>query len=727
MSRRKSSGSIYFVLYLAVIIELLIIIVERDEAEDKLIKRERESREIIQEILMQMQVGAGNATVTSRITDEVALVSAEAVAASGIPYQQHRTYNVEIGVSDGTSLMKENDDENDDEHDSSPLRIKQLSNVQDIRYELYFYPSNDDDAPDYSAPEWKSLAEGALKLNTDAMKGWTLPVYTASDGMNALQSYAPSNAPPIQYNDTLTASIARQHGGKITARLFTVQFQPSQAGWYKLRVSSESNRILGVSGDAASDRTDDDGEATVNIGAMSLSVAKIKKVHQLLFRELEDFGIPSLQDFAETKSEEQLDKLEERFAETRKTIEEKTSNKRERKALLHKTALYHDLSKLLTPQLARSFEQNQGAMEILVRVTKPPIAVVQPYISLPSEVYCFDNLKPTFPFSVGPLYGDAVPKVEIVNTQGKRFAVSLQRRDALASNTPTDKSVVAGSKGASVPFLAKALDAIPAGNYTLRVSHTVQGIDRTEEGQLRVFPARLKNKSSVAGRFEWMYYGSTLIINAEPDCESVIPANQFRVYVGYDAGNLTQTQGLSARLPVLAKAKKIVGKVTWISPFTQEEAEIFPITEGIPKQREPDIDLSRAFVHKVSGDLEKMTVEIRGISITPSTVDVGSKSGTPADLTALQMSQIALSADPVGFTLGSSRLQDMGDGLYAAVFTIEGIVKKLKEPLEVTGTLGFTITAQMRNSFNGTLSRTARWEHSIPFAHTIQPPRKRKR
>lgn len=723
MSRPKTSGNIYFVLYLAVIIELLIIIVERDDAEDKLIKRERESREIIQEILMQMQVGAGNATVTSRITDEVALVSAEAVAASGIPYQQHRSYNVEIGVSDGASLMKEHDEG----EISSSLRIKQLSNVQDIRYEIYSYPSNDADAPDYNAPEWQQLAKSGLILNTDAMKGWALPVYVMSDDMNTLRNYAPANTQPIRYNDTLTASIARQHDGKITARLFTVQFQPPQAGWYKLRVSSESNRILGVSGDALSDHLKDESEATVNIGAMSLSVAKIKKVHQLLFRELEDFGIPSFQDFAETKSEGQIDRLEQRFAVTRGNIEEKISNKRERKALLHKTSLYHDLSKLLTPQLARKFEQNQGAMEILVRVTKPPIAIVQPYISLPSEVYCFDNLKATFPFSVGPLYGDALPKVEIVDAKGKRFAVSLQQRDVLASNSKDDNSMSVVGKGASVPFIARALDAIPAGNYILRVSHTVQGISRTEEGQLKIFPARLKNRSSVAGRLEWMHYGSTLIINAEPDCESVIPANQFRVYVGYDARNLTAIQGLSARLPVIAKANRIVTKVTWVSPFTQEEAEILPLTEGIPKQREPDIDLSRAFIHKVSGDLEKITVEVRGINISPSTVDVGGKSGTPADITDIQLSQESLTCDPVGFSLNNARLQDMSDGLYACIFTIEGIPKKLKESLEVNGTIGFTITAQMRNSFNGTLSRTAQWEYSTPFSYTIQPPKKRKK
>jgi len=722
MSRHKSTGNIYFVLYLAVILELLLIIVERDEAEDKLIKRDRESREIIQEILMQMQVGAGNATVTSRITDEVALVSAEAVAASGIPYQQHRVYNVEIGVSDGATLMKESEED----EVASPLRIKQLSNVQDIRYEIFSYPSNDADAPDYNAPEWKPLAASGLALNTDAMQSWSLPKYSIREGMNTLQTYAPPNTSPIQYNDTLTATVARQHGGKITARIFTAQFQPQEAGWYKLRISSETNRILGVSGDGSSDRASEEGEATVNIGAMSLSVPKIKKVQSILFKELDDFGVPSYQDFLDVRTQEQQKMLDKRFEDARFIIEEKISTKRERKTFLHKTALYNDLSKLLTPQMAHNFEQNQGAMEILVRVTKPPIAIVQPYISLPSEVYTFDNLKAAFPFSVGPLYGDAVPKVEILGAQGKRYAVSLQRRDILAARV-ADESTIVSDKGASVPFLASALDLIPVGTYTIRVSHTVQGIDRSEEGLLRVFPARLKNRTSVAGRMQWLYYGSTLVINAEPDCESVIPANQFRVYVGYDPNSLTATQGLSARLPVIAKTKKVFAKVTWISPTTKEESELLPLTEGIPQQREPDIDLSRAFIYKVSGNLDRMTVEVRGMSITPSTVDAGGKSGAQTDISSVLISQESITSDPAGFTLQNSKLLDMGDGQYAAMFTIEGFVKKLKEPLEVNGTLSFTVTAQMRNPVNGIPSRTARWEYSSPYTYTIQPPRKGKR
>ena len=44
---KGGAGKVYFVLYLAVILELLIIIVERDEAEEHLIRKQKEAEEIV--------------------------------------------------------------------------------------------------------------------------------------------------------------------------------------------------------------------------------------------------------------------------------------------------------------------------------------------------------------------------------------------------------------------------------------------------------------------------------------------------------------------------------------------------------------------------------------------------------------------------------------------------------------------------------------------------------
>jgi hypothetical protein len=53
------AGKVYFVLYLAVVLELLIIIVERDEAEEGLLQKQKETMQIVESILSQLQSGAG--------------------------------------------------------------------------------------------------------------------------------------------------------------------------------------------------------------------------------------------------------------------------------------------------------------------------------------------------------------------------------------------------------------------------------------------------------------------------------------------------------------------------------------------------------------------------------------------------------------------------------------------------------------------------------------------
>lgn len=56
---KGGAGKVYFVLYLAVVLELLIIIVERDEAEEHLHKKQKEAMKIVQSILSQLQSGSG--------------------------------------------------------------------------------------------------------------------------------------------------------------------------------------------------------------------------------------------------------------------------------------------------------------------------------------------------------------------------------------------------------------------------------------------------------------------------------------------------------------------------------------------------------------------------------------------------------------------------------------------------------------------------------------------
>jgi hypothetical protein len=76
MARGGGPGKVYFVLYLAVVLELLLIIVERDDAEEHLLKKQKESMRIVQSILSQLQVGAGTEGISTRPKDEITLTEA---------------------------------------------------------------------------------------------------------------------------------------------------------------------------------------------------------------------------------------------------------------------------------------------------------------------------------------------------------------------------------------------------------------------------------------------------------------------------------------------------------------------------------------------------------------------------------------------------------------------------------------------------------------------------
>jgi hypothetical protein len=182
---KGSAGKVYFVLYLAVILELLIIIVERDEAEVHLRRRERESREIIQDILGQMQVGPGNENLTSRISDEISLVSDEAIQISGIPYKKFRTYNIEVGVNDGSGA---NLGTTSADTLQAQSLLKRLTNAEQLQYEILYMQSDAAEVPpsenisDVSkGVQWRSVAKMELQLDTSITSNWREPKYQSSN------------------------------------------------------------------------------------------------------------------------------------------------------------------------------------------------------------------------------------------------------------------------------------------------------------------------------------------------------------------------------------------------------------------------------------------------------------------------------------------------------------------------------------------------------------------
>ncbi len=728
---KGSAGKVYFVLYLAVILELLIIIVERDEAEDHLRKREREAREIIQDILGQMQVGPGNENLTSRINDEISLLSEEAVSMSGIPYKRHRTYNVEVGVNDGTGANIGATQQDTINHYAL---LRRLTNAQSLDYEILYTGSAAAELPSQDSTNeagWKPLGAMTLTLDTAAMQKnneWRKPLYLRQFNDAASEALFRSLTPSISeadttfsYNLTETEKIANQKNGKYTKRVFTVNFQPTQPGWYKLRFGSRTNRIMGVSGEASSfDDISDD--ARVNIGSMQLTVKKLRKVQQMLQRELESYGTPQMDALIAAKNEDAANAFFKQIENAKEKVRKEKANEPSMvQEICRKIDLYGDMAKLIAPNKSQYFAQNAGAMEINVRVTKPPVAIVKANIALPKDVYLFDRLTPSFRFTAGPFYGNNLPKGEIVSADGKSTPLVIEPM-ALADNSKGATNLVASDKGKSIEFKARALQALPAGQYTVRMKHTSQGDETQEETTMRIFPTQLtvQNRRVLDGRMKSMYFGGTLPFALEPDAQGMVPASEFRTFVGLSTSPqpVSPSVGLTAKLPLEAKAKSAWVRLTWISPFTGEEVEILPKTEQPIKQREPDIDMTKTSVTGIDGDWTELRLQIGGIQVSPAIVDVGGKLGSPDNIENVSIIGATLE-NTQDVELVSSDLKDLGNGLYTAIFKVRSVL--LKQPKEMSGTLKFSISAAMRNTLNGTPSKPTSFDTEVPFTYTPPP------
>ena len=115
MSKGGGAGKVYFVLYLAVVLELLIIIVERDEAEELLRAKQKETMRIVESILSQLQSGSGTEGINTRPQDEITIppagIDLKEIMNSDI--RSFRKYIVEVGVTDVSSALKKEEGESE--------------------------------------------------------------------------------------------------------------------------------------------------------------------------------------------------------------------------------------------------------------------------------------------------------------------------------------------------------------------------------------------------------------------------------------------------------------------------------------------------------------------------------------------------------------------------------------------------------------------------------------
>ncbi len=737
MLRSGGAGKVYFVLYLAVVLELLIIIVERDEAEEGLHQKQKETMRIVQSILSQLQSGAGTEGINTKPQDEITIPPAGVPVKDllGIDIKSWRKYIVEVGVTDISASVKRKEGESEKDYFQRIKTLVKLSNVEQLEYQVFFNPDKtpgvtpnfptDNDllaqgietfqdftpgqkvtAPD--GTEWEFLSLRKLELDNDATFNRLdmsninpddfRPVYPVEDELQIGPTFNPDKISAdsvFYYNHEL--SLNAGHGTEKNKRAFVVHFQPpSEEGWYKLRFASKTNKILGVRGDYDVKELDDD--ETVNIGTVQLSVKELRKVHKALKSELEKYDLPLLEVLTKEKD---LDKFEAGL----RAASDKASTESKANDIQSKIKLYGYIAKLIAPGMSIHFDQNKGSIEFDIRVIKPNPPTADPVLAVADKLNSFDAVKPVFMFSASPYQG---PGKNIINgyvtdENGAQVAnVVATPYDQIASN------VSEPAMGSERRYQATLDSKLPAGYYKLKLTHGIAGsANKAAESMvdLNIFETGLSSASlkDVNTKLDFMsYYGYKMIVNAEPASLGAIKPEEFSILVSTDAQTQpTSIPGLSVTLEdniaYTPEAKEVTFSVIWNQPYSGEKVEIYPARTFALKQEEPNVNTNVS--PEFSGTSSKIKVRVAGMTVTKPT------SGAEGAVADVKVSALSTEiADGLsGYSVAVEPIIDQtGDGVYEMEFELSG--KLPAGETKVRGTVNVTVRAIATNSINGVQS-----------------------
>ena len=604
---KGGAGKVYFVLYLAVILELLIIIVERDEAEEHLMKKQQESMRIVESILTQLQSGAGTEGINTRPQDAI-------VISDNLPdeqkklFKKFRTYYIEVGVTDVSSAL------NMDGMDAAQKKekaetLKKLANVQELQYEIYYNPSKELNAPDSpplsefkkveqspqegmtlanspnstATDSWQLLASKKIDLDIKGMKDYQEPIYTDSPKKAGdINKYAPQDSASVNrvfgYSEEKTNKL--KQNTKLTKRAFVCNFQPDgKEGWYKLRFSSQTNRILGISADQKFNALKDDQK--VNIGTVQLKVKDLKSVQRQLSDQLSGTGIPSSEAFANGSLD--LEKFNDQLEVAKKKVSDNGGDKVAQNT--SRIDLYGYIAKLLSPGRYTSFDQNRGSIEIDIFVQKPEIEEGQPVVTWDKpELYSFDRAKKYTAVLEMSMFDKLEPKV--VFSGGTVLPTKLQATD------------LNGKKG---KWKFEYIGSLAPGKYTFTASLKSGKNEDIQKATLEVFPTGLVgdtldlgdgNKTVNSGEENLINElsfakGDNIDFIVVPSSLQKIPQNQFKIILdgvqkkGTDKPSTETVIGLrvteNAGYSIPFEAENIGVKIVWQDPVDQQLVQIFPL------------------------------------------------------------------------------------------------------------------------------------------------------
>jgi len=348
---KGGAGKVYFVLYLAVILELLIIFIERDEAEEGLRRQQQQAIQIVQTILSQLQSGSGATGITASPKDNIVINEKD-------PNANKRNYDITVSVGDPRASLSVNG------------QTIKGDDVAKLEY-IVSHIGND-------KLEEKDLGEDSLDIQNGnvifkAELGTSIGSYT--DPRQTFGSSIPADANDKYFTLNQEKTDEQVARGK-RVKVFSVNFKPNQgAGWYRLRFYSETNRIMGVSGEVKNDDT-------IRIGNIRLTVLQLRQVQKVLAKEHTPGGENS-----------QVSKY---------------------------------IDQLLTADAYKSLPENQSSVSFNVHVVRPEAPPpAQPFaaINLPRDtVYWYDAAPFSVPVTLGPKEAsrDISGGARLVETDAKR-------------------------------------------------------------------------------------------------------------------------------------------------------------------------------------------------------------------------------------------------------------------------------------------------------------------
>ncbi len=744
------AGKVYFVLYLAVVLELLIIIVERDEAEEHLHAKQKETMKIVQSILSQLQAGSGTEGINTRPQDEITIppqgINFKEVMGTDI--KTSRKYVIEVGVTDVTNDLKRKEGETPAEFEERVKKLIRLANVQELEYQIFFN-LNDDPLNPPSFPSESYFVDNKIdvmklepgaKIETPDGETW---IFKGAKKliMDNEQTFKKVNIEKIKYDpldpfykepiivgdefvpgdipkdssffyssnrvnkDGAAIASGGDPGSKLK-RPFVVYFEPpAEQGWYKLRFYSQTNRILGIAADTKAEELSEN--ATVNIGTVQLKVKDLVKVKKELEIELDKFQLPKQEDLV--GGAEGSASFDKRIIDSKKLA----SNEPDYIQLNTKIELYGYIVRLLTPGKSVYFPQNSNSIEFDVRVLTPKPKTADPVVMVNNYLHTFDAVLPSFNVSISPFQENANKVFGFIYNKGDETGAPVAELTFEPEGVPA-------TQGGVKRFIAKSNKPLLAGNgmprkYTVKIVHDLMGKQGDSTATLNVYPAidenevrKLETNFAIFASFE-----NDFFFNFTPPSGRNIAPDQFGYYFKTDAD--AQERGLvpglkaekSDKLTFPAKAKEASLKIVWVDPVSKEEVEVFPEKTVTIKQAPPSISVAQA-QNSIAGD-DVLSIRVSNIRVTAPIIGTANlEFGASLKPSDVQVRGYTLIGDPTIVKDGES---------YSVDFKLRG------EPNEdgfAKGNINLTLTAFAVNPTNGVRSEVIRRPYTIMVNKKIE-------